>query len=102
MRRRSISDFDLDMAAELIRAGQSARAVAFSLGHDAGTLRRALARRRDSVEALRRHAATPDDVMPESGATLEPGRPRGPRILDRRRPSVGQAGDGNRMAPETS
>ena len=102
MRRPSISDFDLDMAVELIRAGHTAKAVAFSLGHDAGALRRALARRRDSVEALRRHAVAPEDVMPESGATPETGHSRGPRIVDRRRLSIGRAGDGNRLEPETS
>ena len=102
MRRPSISDFDLDMAVELIRAGQTAKSVAFSLGHDAGALRRALARRRDSVEALRRHAAAPDAATAESGATPEPGQPRGPRIVDRRRLSVCQARDGNWIAPEAS
>jgi len=72
MRRPSISDFDLDMAVELIRAGQTAKAVAFSLGHDARALRRALARRRVAVGALR--AETPG--APESDSP----RPEAPQL----------------------
>ncbi len=56
MRRPSISEFDLDMAVELIGGGQTAKAVAFAFGHDARALGRALARRRVAVEVLRGRA----------------------------------------------